>query len=133
MCPPKPYYFALQHALENKYNDRPSVEHPQIVYFILIAKVYGFAIAKRKKQYISLSLEIFDVHVMGFMMGRGIVILVKIEIDYKIFREIAILFSSSIERLIGNSFVGSRPIIFMLVSSATGMCSVYATVSNLIK
>ena len=27
---------------------------------------------------------------MGFMMGEGIVILAEIEIDYKIFREIAV-------------------------------------------
>ena len=68
---------------------------------------------------------------MGFLMGGGIVILAKIEIESKIFCEIAIHFSISIERQIGNSFVGSRPIIFILVSSATGLCSVYATVSIL--
>ena len=40
---------------------------------------------------------------MGFMMGRGIMILAEVEINYKIFREIAIPLSSSIERQIGNS------------------------------
>ena len=71
---------------------------------------------------------------MGFMMGEGIMILAEVEINYKIFREIAIPLSSSIERQIGNSsFVGRRPIIFISVSSATGLCSVYSTVSNLIK
>ena len=70
---------------------------------------------------------------MGFMMGWAYGNVVQNFKDFKIFREMAIHFDSSIERHIGNSFVRSRSIIFMSVSSEAGLCSVYATVSNLIK
>ena len=66
---------------------------------------------------------------MGFTVGGGLVILAKIEIVHQIVREIAI----HLVRQMGNSFVGRRLINSLSVSTATGMCSVYATVSNLIK
>ena len=56
------------------------------------------------------------------MMGCGMVISAKIEIDLKIFREMAINFSSSTELQTGNSFVDGRRIIFMSVPCRPAFC-----------
>ena len=62
---------------------------------------------------------------MGFMMGGGRVILAKIEIDYKIFHEIAIHFSSSIERQIGKQLRRQKADHFSFRSPVRQTCVLY--------